>query len=406
MERLIERTVEEGRPFIAPGPEGGENRRVLILWSHLPHYLAACVRVLLREYRAQVLLVVGRADAQENHVPLQAFTSFAYVDVSVDNGPSEAELIRRIRDFAPTIVIAGCPKWGTLTRLARAAKAQGALVVRAVDHYWRGAWQDYASAVLCRAGLIYGFCDGAWVPGSLGRQYARKLGFRDGQVFEGVYTCDTELFRAVGCRRFESRPRPSWPRVFLFIGQYIERKNLATLLRAYSLYRATVSRPWELWCAGQGPLQGQLQSRPGVRDCGYQDATGCAELMAQAGALVLPSWIDHWGVVIHEAACAGLPILASRTCGGTAHLVRDGYNGYSFAPQDAERLCRLMQLMSDEEHAAIMGQNSLKMSWQFDPKLWAEMLLVHVPSCLDGRDRTESTGLRAPGVCGTVGRRK
>ena len=403
MEQLIERTIEEGLPRAKPVPDGGGNRRVLILWSHLPHYLAACIRVLLGKYRAQVFLVVGRTDAQANHVPLQAFANFTYVDISAHGGSSEAELIRRVRDFAPALVIAGCPKWGILTRIAKAAKAQGALVVRTVDHYWRGSWHDYASAVLCRFGLIYGFCDGVWVPGSLGRRYARKLGFSDSRIFEGVYTCDSELFREVGLKRFGPEPRRAWPRVFLFVGQYIERKNLGTLLRAYSLYRDSVSRPWELWCAGQGPLKEQLQGRQSVRDCGYQDATGCAELMSQAGAFVLPSWSDHWGVVIHEAACAGLPILASRTCGATAHLVRDGYNGHSFAPQDAERLCRLMQLVSDEEQAAVMGQNSLKMSYQFDPSLWAEMLLVHMPSCLNGRGAVVNTAERSPCARCTAG---
>ncbi len=37
-----------------------------------------------------------------------------------------------------------------------------------------------------------------------------------------------------------------------------------------------------------------------------------------------------------------------------------------------------MRLLSDEELALRMGRNSLRMSYQFDPQLWAEMLLTHV----------------------------
>jgi glycosyltransferase involved in cell wall biosynthesis len=384
MEQLAESTVKKGSHRTEPMPAGGRECRALILWPHVPHYLAACIRVLLAEHHAGVLLVVTRTDEQANHVPLQAFGRFQYVDAT-DSGLSEAQVRHIVQDFAPTVVVAACPKWGLLTRVARAARARGVAVVWAVDHYWRGTWRDYANAVLCRLGLIYTFCDEVWVPGSLGRQYARKLGFEDSRILEGVYACDSELFRRVGEERFGAQPRPPWPRVFLFTGQYIERKNIGTLLAAYSMYRDSVSRPWELWCAGQGPMRERLQGVEGVRDCGYQDATGCAELMSRAGAFVLPSWVDHWGVVIHEATCAGLPILASRTCAATANLVRDGYNGFTFAPQDAKGLCGFMRLISDEEQARRMGRNSLRMSHQFDPRLWADMLLTYVPSSLNDR---------------------
>jgi glycosyltransferase involved in cell wall biosynthesis len=115
--------------------------------------------------------------------------------------------------------------------------------------------------------------------------------------------------------------------------------------------------------------------------------------------LILPSWVDHWGVVIHEAACAGLPILASRTCAAAAHLVRDGYNGFTFAPQDAPALCRLMQFLSDETQAVRLGQNSLPMSYQFDPKLWAQTLLLHTPARLDAPPTDQGA------ACRMVGRR-
>jgi glycosyltransferase involved in cell wall biosynthesis len=364
----------------APGSSG--EHRVLILWAHVPHYLAACLRALLAEHHAQVLLLAERADGQANHVPLQAFPNFRYVDISAPGGPAPAELVRTVQSFAPALVVAGCPKWGILPRLAKAAKARGALVVWAADHYWCGSWRDCANALCCRLGLIYRFYDAAWVPGSLGRRYARKLGFAEARIFEGVYACDSERFRRIGLARFGAGPRPPWPHAFLFVGQYIERKNLATLLAAYARYRGSVPEPWELWCAGRGPWQAQLQGREGVRDCGPQDASGCAALMAQAGAFVLPSWIDHWGVVIHEAACAGLPLLASRTCAAAAHLVREGYNGFTFAPGDADTLAGLMRLIADEDRAARLGRNSLRMSYQFDPKLWAETLLVRIPSCV------------------------
>ncbi len=376
MEQLTECKARESTGDPGPAPVAGGGPRILILWTHLPHYLAACIRVLLAEHRAQVLLMVQRADGQANHVPLQALAGFQYVLLSAGSDAAPAALVRRVQDFRPEVVVASCSRWDKSARLAKAAQAVGARALWATDHYWRGSWRDYANAVCCRLHLAHRFWDGVWVPGSLGRLYVRKLGFVDNRIAEGMYACDTELFRAVGIKRFEP-PLALWPRIFLFVGRYIECKNLTTLLAAYSLYRDRVSQPWELWCAGQGPLRELLRGRAGVRDCGYQDAQGCAALMAQAGAFVLPSRVDHWGVVIHEAACAGLPILASRACGAAANLVRDGYNGLTFVADDVAELCRLMQFLSRDGQAAALGRNSLRMSYQFDPRLWARTLLMH-----------------------------
>jgi glycosyltransferase involved in cell wall biosynthesis len=384
MEQLAERSAASCPDGARRALAQGSGCRVLVLWSHVPHYLAACLRVLLADYGAQVLLIVQRTDEQSNHVPLQAFAGFRYVALAAAGTRSESALVRRIRDFAPEVVVAGCSRWGIVPRLARAARACGARALWASDHYWCGSWRDYANAVCCRLHLAHRFWDGVWVPGSLGRPYARRLGFGDERIFEGLYTCDTELFRAVGIRRFEF-PSAPWPRVFLFVGQYIARKNLRTLLAAYGRYRDGVSQPWELWCAGRGPLAELLRGRAGVRDCGYQSAAGCAALMAQAGALVLPSRVDHWGVVIHEATCAGLPILASRTCGAAADLVRDGWNGFTFVAHDIAALCRLMQRVSQEGQPARLGRNSLSLSYRFDPKLWAETLLARARRCSPGR---------------------
>jgi glycosyltransferase involved in cell wall biosynthesis len=99
--------------------------------------------------------------------------------------------------------------------------------------------------------------------------------------------------------------------------------------------------------------------------------------MARAGAFVLASHNEPWGVVIHEATAAGLPVLCTDVCGAAADLVSDGHNGYLFAPGDADHLGRLMvrlTRMSDND-LQDMGRNSFELSRQFTPALWADRLL-------------------------------
>jgi glycosyltransferase involved in cell wall biosynthesis len=357
--------------------------RVLILWAHLPGYLAACLRALLDTYRASVLIIVNRPDPQSHDKILEKVPGFRFIDMSSSDAPNERNIRRMIHDYRPQMTVAGVGKWGPLPRLAAAAKDAGSLVIWAIDHIWCGSWRDHVNAVLANLGVIYNRFDGVWVTGSLGRQYAKRLGFPTRCIFEGVLACDTDLFRTVGERRFATDYASDWPRVFLYVGRYIECKDLNTLVRAYAQYRKLADLPWELWCAGNGPLASVLRAQDGIRNLGYQTSEGCATLMGKSGAFILPSRFEPWGVVLHEAACAGLPILASDACGGTANLVRDGYNGFCFPAQDDKRLASLMHYVARRSCAGAMGRNSLSMSRQFDPELWAETLLLRIPNWLD-----------------------
>ena len=55
---------------------------------------------------------------------------------------------------------------------------------------------------------------------------------------------------------------------------------------------------------------------------------------------------EPWGVVIHEAAAAGLPIIASHLCGATTAYVRDGVNGFIISPT-VENLTQAMSLITE-----------------------------------------------------------
>jgi len=361
------------------------NSKILVLWGELPGYLAACLRTLLADYNVPVFIIVTQSHRHALHMTLQKFSGFRYLDLSSPDAPEGSEVRRMIVDYGPAITVAGCPKWGVLPRLARTAKDCGSLMIWATDHPWQGSWRDYANSILARLGVVYTGYDAAWVPGHQGRLYAHAIGFPENRIFPNVLSCDTDKFRPVGIARFHPGASRQWPRVFLFLGRYVPCKDIATLIKAYAAYRELCTDPWDLWFAGDGPLSSLIPESAGVRNMGYQSPAGCASLMRQAGTLILPSRWDHWGVVIHEGACAGLPVLASHGCGAVADLVRDGYNGYAFPVGDVVSLARLMHQVSASGHAEEMGRNSLNMSYQFSPQLWAQTLLIDLPFRLFGQ---------------------
>jgi glycosyltransferase involved in cell wall biosynthesis len=85
-------------------------------------------------------------------------------------------------------------------------------------------------------------------------------------------------------------------------------------------------------------------------------------------------------VVVHEAASAGLVILASDRVGATPHLVQYNYNGFVFDPTNSSSLAKLMQRISDTAPVKLeaMAAASHNLSFQFTPAQWANSLTSFV----------------------------
>jgi glycosyltransferase involved in cell wall biosynthesis len=100
-------------------------------------------------------------------------------------------------------------------------------------------------------------------------------------------------------------------------------------------------------------------------------------VFAESGCFVLPSRWEPWGVVLQEAAAAGLPIICTAVCGASVHFVQDGYNGFLVGAGNPDSLADAMHNMSnlsDSEYDD-MSAASVSLSRQFTPKRWATYIL-------------------------------
>lgn len=114
----------------------------------------------------------------------------------------------------------------------------------------------------------------------------------------------------------------------LFVGALDARKDPASLLRAWSVARA--SRPdLELVIAGE-PGQQAPPSMPGARVLGHLSGAELADVYTAAGCLVFPSRYEGFGLPCLEALACGCPVAAFRNSSvpevvdGAGELVDDG----------------------------------------------------------------------------------
>ena len=98
------------------------------------------------------------------------------------------------------------------------------------------------------------------------------------------------------------------------------------------------------------------------------------ETLRNAGVFVLPSRFEPWGVVVHEMAAAGFPMILSDAVGAATQFLQSGSNGFLFRNEDAndlkEALRKVMQLSGAE--LIKMAEASHRLGLSHSPALWAD----------------------------------
>jgi glycosyltransferase involved in cell wall biosynthesis len=165
------------------------------------------------------------------------------------------------------------------------------------------------------------------VPGEASQKAVLAMGVEESKVFVGFNPVDVVgIHAAVGRARLKMNSVHKAGHRFLYIGQLIERKNVATLVEAFNL----LADPRDtLTIAGTGHLLGDLER---LRDeLGLQNRVSFVaavpydqvpEILADHDTLVLPSTEEVWGLVVNEALAAGLHVVVSQAT-GVAASVRD-----------------------------------------------------------------------------------
>jgi glycosyltransferase involved in cell wall biosynthesis len=162
----------------------------------------------------------------------------------------------------------------------------------------------------------------------------------------------------IDLERFSIRPRdealrrrlrlPADRPIILYVGRLSYEKRLNVLLDAMAQLR----EPAHLAIAGSGPAREDLEEQVAALGIGRRVTflgrvpdDDLVPLYRLGDLFAMPSVAELQSVAALEALAVGLPVVAAEA-GALPELVRDGYNGFLFAPDDsaalAEHLARLV----------------------------------------------------------------
>jgi glycosyltransferase involved in cell wall biosynthesis len=205
------------------------------------------------------------------------------------------------------------------------------------------------------------------VPGAASREYLHELGVADDRIDVAPNAVDVRVFTS------GTRTRNGGPCRLLAVGRLAREKGIDVLLRAAE------GIPVEIFLAGTGPEEPELRrlAGPNTTFLGHVDRDALPALYADADVLVMPSRSDPWGMVLNEAALAGLPLVSTTAAGAAHELIEDGVNGFRVPPDDPEALGEaLRRLVEDGAFRHRAGQRSRELAARFTPERWAEGLLI------------------------------
>ncbi len=226
------------------------------------------------------------------------------------------------------------------------------------------------------------------VGGSRSAEYLAELGLPHGRIFTGYDVVDNDHFvagaEAAQRNAAEVRDRYGLPEpYFLSVSRFVPQKNISGLLEAYALYHAAQDdRAWPLVLVGDGPERPLLEAR--IRELGldkdvilsgFRQYPELPAFYGLAGAFVIASTCEPWGLVVNEAMAAGLPVLVSNLCGCAPDIVEPGVNGFIFDPANPRELAGYLEaIAADGCDRAAMGRRSRSIIARYSPDDFARTL--------------------------------
>ena len=296
---------------------------VAVAWQGLPSYAA---RLLRRVVEERDLAILGTSGPQ-----------------------TQAEILRILG--REVIWLAGCGKvtWQSLglpvpqwffvsgwwnpqfNLLAREAREAGARIIVMADTSRKHNLRQAVASIIFRMRWEALF-DYAFVPGAAAADLMGFYGVPEHRIRTGLYGADPQVFSA-------GPPLSARERDFLFVGQFIARKGLRELMESVADLRRAGAR-FTVAALGAGQLEGALRTAA-ITVLPFGDASHVAQEMRKSRFLVLPSLEDHWGVVVHEAACSGCGLILSDGVGAARDLLTVD-NGFLCRRGDSKSLSHAM----------------------------------------------------------------
>lgn len=239
------------------------------------------------------------------------------------------------------------------------------LRVMGSDNQWLGTIKNHCQSILGYF-LYRKYFEYCWIPGIDQRNFALKIGFPKNRILDNIFSCTNSWFE------FSS---PLKENRILYVGRFAENKNLYLLVKAFLGLPQVYLSKWKLRLVGNGILPQVALNHPSIEIFTFESQKKLIQHGLQSSVFCLPSKHEPYGVVVHEFAALGMPLLLSKKVGAKRFL-QENENGFSFDPFDLDDFIDKMKKVVELDNVSrsAFGLKSKELAIKLTPAIVAESL--------------------------------
>jgi glycosyltransferase involved in cell wall biosynthesis len=279
-------------------------------------------------------------------------------------------LVSEINSFQPDLILVSGRMDSLYLKVLLVYKGE-IPIVSGFDSQWENNIKSYLKISL-RKRLFHKYFDYIWVPGYRQYYFARMLGFKNSQILKSLYSGNFDLF----CKRIQPSFKDTSESIYiLFVGRVELIKGVDVLLLAFN-YLIKKYPNIKLVIAGNGSLLDSIDS-PSIIKLGFLNQVELLNWINNKDIIFcLPSRNEPWGVVVHEAAAAALPIVVSSYVGSLDDFVINNYNGKVLDKLTLNSLVDSLEMLINLSfnERQDMGLRSRNLAAKITPKISAASL--------------------------------
>jgi glycosyltransferase involved in cell wall biosynthesis len=308
---------------------------ILVLYTRLTGYWIACMR---KDYELNGNNYLVFRTPPSKDAPFK-IESEAGIEICDYNTKEILKIQAQITDFKPDVIYVSGWSNKDYLKIVKVYKTKGLPVVAGMDNQWLGTMKQRMASFFS-FWLIHKYISHIWVPGKPQYFYARKLGFKPQNILSGLYCADEVIFKDIVQHEHKKE--------LIFVGRIVDHKGVKELFEVIEELIFDQQFKIKLHIIGNGPLEHLIPKHKKIKHTAFVDPDKLPQLLSNAGTFILPSLYEAWGVVVHEAAIAGLPIITTYQCGAGTDLVIERFNGYKYNAKDKDHLRQIIKKVTNQ----------------------------------------------------------
>lgn len=346
-------------------------KNIVYLYSEIMPYAISVMRALVAELGVEVHCISWDQNKRTPFVPQneKGITFYKRSDYDTNS------IISFLNDKDPFVMyVSGRMDKQYLEAILHLKKSgHRCKIVTGSDNQWEGTRKQMIAAVMSNS-LYRKYFDYFWVPGRRQYEFARRMGYPNERIINNLLTADSSIF-ATAYEPAMAQKCSLFPRNLVYAGRFARTKGIDILIDAFIAARKELQSDWQLTLVGSGDELNVKESFIHVH--GFMSGAELAANSKDWAAYCLPSVKEPWGVVVHEFAMLGMPIICSTNVGAADDMVINNYNGFIFESGNRDSLKQaLKRLMSARnEELLLMGERGHELSKKQSPVIAARSLM-------------------------------